>query len=417
MLPCCGVNNIAPYIYPPLHQDSSVIEALNDPDIKKFIADHGGDDVARLGLVKMPDGWPRALILDQIRARQKAAAKVPDWAGNNDLILPRPDVMEQCSSTATARFKASLVGGARFIDLTAGAGVDCAALAQRFDAGIAVERDPFSAACLRHNLPRMGAQFVQVVEDSAESFIQTANPCDLIFIDPQRRTAQTRGLFRLEDTSPPVLDLLPMLLSRARAILLKTSPVLDIDLACGQLGRVCAVHVVEWRGECKELLFLIARDHDGAPMICAHKIDDSGIPVISHSATRDDEGQESLRLSAPGRFLYEPGPAFMKAGLFATMGARFKMGQLHPATHLYSGDEWIADFPGRGFAVEAILPADRKALRAALPSGQANLALRNFPGTVEDLKKRLTIRDGGDHYLFACTLGDGQRRLILCKKP
>lgn len=394
-----------------------MIEALNDPEIKKFIADHAGDEVARLGLIKMPGGWPRALILDQIRARQKAAGKVPDWAGNGDLILPHPDLMEQCSSTATARFKASLVQGKRFIDLTAGAGIDCAAIARRFDEGIAVERDPFSAACLRHNLPRMGAQTVRVIADTAESFIQTANPCDLILIDPQRRTTQTRGLFRLEETSPPVLDLLPVLLERAQIILLKTSPVLDIDLACAQLKAVRDVHVVEWRGDCKELLFLIDRNYDGTPTIHAHKIDDNGVPTISHSATRADEMQAPPVMTAPGQFLYEPGPAFMKAGLFATMGARFHMGQLHPATHLYSGDAWIPDFPGRGFTVEAILPADRKAVQAALPSGRANLAVRNFPGTVDALKKQLAIRDGGADYLFACTLADGQRRLILCKKP
>lgn len=385
-----------------------VVDALLNGDIARFIRDHAGDDVRALALTKMPADWPRAAILDQIRARQKAQDKIPDWLEQDGVILPSADLMEQCSSTATARFKASLVSGDVFCDLTAGAGIDTAALATQFKSGIAVEIDAHNASCLAHNLPRMGASHVQVRQDSAENFIAGTPPVDLVFIDPQRRDSGKRGLFKLEETSPNIINLLPTL--KTRVLMVKTSPVLDIDLGIRQLGPVSNVHVVEWRGECKEILFL--RDESTTETtIHAHQLNDDGSPRASISATRNKEEQAPCPFSDPLRYLYEPGPAFMKAGLFRSMAQIYGLMKLHPSTHLYTADHYVEHFPGRVFEITDNLPVDKK----AMPE-KANLAIRNFPGTVEDLKKKLGIKDGGDIYLFACTLQDGQKRVLSARK-
>ena len=385
-----------------------VLETLLNDDIIAFIRDHAGADVRQLALTKMPPPWPRAAILDQIRARQKAKDKIPDWLAQDRIILPSVDLLEQCSSTATAQFKASLVGGDTFVDLTAGAGIDTAALATRFPSGIAVERDQHNADCLSHNLPLMHAGHVHVQNTSAEDFIATMPPVDLAFIDPQRRSDSKRGIMRLEETSPNILDLLPAL--KAKQVLLKTSPVLDIDLGIQQLGHVSAVHVLEWRSECKEILFLRG-DTAPEPVIHAHRLNDSGQPQRTLTATRAEEENAPCAYAAPSRYLYEPGPAFMKAGLFRTMAARYGVKKLHPSTHLYTSEEKIEDFPGRIFEIMSVLSVDKK----SMPS-KANLAIRNFPGTVDDLKKKLGIKDGGSVYLFACTLHDEQKRIIACRK-
>lgn len=387
------------------------IERLSSGDIRDFILRHAEDDVRALGLARMPPEWPRPSILDQIHARQKARDKIAVWYGTEGVVFPSADLMEQCSSQATARFKAGLVRGESFIDLTAGAGIDTAAIAANFSKTCAIERNAHAASCLRHNLPLMGVGSADIINAACEDFIATMPPVDLVFLDPQRRNTAQRGLFRLEDTSPNILGLLPVLRAKAKMILLKTSPVLDIDLGVTQLTDVRDVYVVEWNGECKEILFVIVPGHSAPPVIHAHRLNDGGQAVISIKATRAEDDMTPCPVDMPDGFLYEPGPAFMKAGLFNTMGAQYGLKKLHPSTHLYTAAMPVVGFPGRGFRIESVVTVDRRSV-----PDKANLAIRNFPGTVDELKKKLGIRDGGDIYLFACTLADGQRRIIVCQK-
>ena len=391
-----------------------MIHPLMRTDIQTFIRDNTGQDVKALALGRMPGDWPRTLILDQIAARQKAMRKTPDWINIADIIFPSPNLMEQCSSHATALFKSSLVSGNSFVDLTAGAGVDTVALSRNFKSGFAVEADEHAATCLRHNLPLLGAGLVGVIQGTAEDFIATMKETDCVFIDPQRRTSGKRGLMRLEDTVPNILTLLPDLKQKSKTILLKTSPVLDIDLGIQQLAFVSAVHVLEHGGDAKEILFIMTPENYPAPdmvPVSAHKLNDDGVPTITLSAPRQAENNTDCPLSDPLRYLYEPGPAFMKAGLFRTITQKYNVKKLHPSTHLYTSEQPVNHFPGRIFEIDSILPVDKKAVPA-----KANLAIRNFPGSVEDLKKKLGIRDGGDIYLFACTFQDGRKHLLSCRK-
>lgn len=388
------------------------LEILRDPAVRQFIAAHDQDDVAALALKKPPRAdWPYPIILDQIAARQKARRKMPLWLEQPDIILPPAALIEQASSPATAAYKASLFAGKTFCDLTAGTGIDALALARRFESGICVEKDPHHAACLAHNLKLLGAN-LHVENSSAEDFIERMPAVDLAMIDPQRRDTARKGKFRLEDGSPDILALLPALRAKAKTILLKTAPMLDIDAACAALGGAAAVHIIETGGVCREVLYRLGQDGSLHPPRTAVALDDAGQILHSLRFTREDEAAAHAACAAPQAFIYEPGPAFLKAGAFAMLAQRYDVQKLHPATHLYTSETYRPDFPGRHFRLQSVYPVDPK----ALPFSKAHLALRNFPGHADALRKRLKLADGGDDYLFACTLMPEKRVLLHVRK-
>ncbi len=390
---------------------------LTKPEVKAFIAAHENDDIPALALKKPPaDDWPYALVLDQIKARRKAALKCPEFLNAHpDLIMPPADVIEQASSDQTANYKASLVSGTTFADLTAGAGIDSLALAQRFKQGQLIDQDPHSAAILAHNMACLNQTHLAVHLANAEDFAKTLPPVDLVYLDPQRRKAGRKGLFRLQDASPDITVLLPALAEKAQQIMLKASPMLDIDFALKTLGNVAQVHILEWQGECKELVFLITPDSvvpTDSVRICAIRLNEKGVAEKHMAFTRAEEKQAACDYGPPGRFLFDPGPAFHKSGAFKTLGGRFGLRKLHPQTHLYTSDSPCPDFPGRSFEIAAVTKAERKALGLE----KANLAIRNFPMDVESLKKKLGLKDGGKDTVFACTLADGKKALIRARR-
>lgn len=389
--------------------------ALLRPEIRDFIRTHDQDDVAALALRKPPaPDWPYALILDQIRARQKAAVKMPGWL-ERAVIFPAPAIIEQASSEATAHYKAGLVGSSTFVDLTGGCGVDACAMLEKFASGIICEADPQAAALLAYNLEILHEKKIEVRAGRAEDLIDDLPRVDVICIDPQRRNDNRKGLFRLADCAPDVTALLPLLHEKAAIVILKTSPMLDIAQGISELENVAQVHVLEWSGECKEIVYVIdfSTNLDAGDIpVTAAMLDAFGAAAARHVFTRTAEEHTEPRLSAPRRYVYEPGPAFQKAGGFKTLAAATGTYKLHPHTHLYTADEPAPGFPGRGFEILEILPVRAK---KNLPAC-ANLALRNFPGTTEELRRRLGLKDGGEDYLFACTLQAGDRALLRCRK-
>lgn len=391
-------------------------ENLLDPAIQAFMRDHARTDVRALGLMKPPDpGWPYALILDQIKARQKASGKMPDWHGTGDILFPPPHLVEQASSSATAHYKASLASGGMLADFTAGMGMDFAALMKNFSRGIAIERDETAAELLRHNLPHVLKKPFDVWQGDAADLLARLPACDLVYIDPQRRDDRAKGLFRFEDCSPDILALLPALRDKTARVLIKTSPVLDIWQAVAQLGSVREVHVVEWDKDCRETLYMIdflnAPAPDDAP-VTAVAVGDDGLPHARLSFTRRQEREAQPRILPPGPYLYEPSAAFQKAGCFRYISAHCNVAKLHQHTHLYTSEEPCPAFPGRAFKIQGIHAPDRK----AMPVEKANLSIRNFPSNTDSLRKKLGIRDGGDDYLFACTLADERKAVIHARK-
>lgn len=390
-------------------------QSLLDPDIQKFIRENEKEDVSKLALKSMPNkNWDRTSILNQIKARQKAAIKMPLWLETDkDIIFPQPELIEQASSPATAQYKAELVKGKTFVDLTGGAGVDTYAMALHYENGTSIEQNEHSAALLKHNLPLLSDTPVDVMCADAHGYVEQMNTVDVAIIDPQRRDNARKGKFKFEDCSPNVLELLPVLKDKAKHIIIKASPMMDISQATDQLGDVSAVHIIEKDGNCKEVLLIISPSETVADIpITAVALNEDGTAQHAVTFNENEEKEVEAPHSQPSAFIYEPGPAFIKSGGFKTLCKKFDVQKLHPHTHLYTSEQLNPDFPGRIF--EHL--STHKVQANDIPDKKAHLSVRNFPATVDELRKKLKISDGGNIYYFACTLEDEQKVLLRCKK-
>lgn len=398
----------------------------------EFIARHADDDVARLLLSR--DRWPGidvGLAADTILSRRKLRGKVPEWLDFPGLILPSPLSAEQCSSSETATYKASLAEGIcvrtgcarRLADLTGGLGVDCAAFARVMDEVLYNDADATLAEAARHNLKVMGIGNVSVNSSLITASTLSAAIGDfgpgIVFLDPARRDAAGRKVFMLSDCSPDVTELLPELLRLCRHILLKVSPMADIDLLMGQLPHVREAHVVASGGECKELLLWVDRDWDGTPEMV---IRESGRCLRTDFGARDSGGMAFLRDEAELReatVLFEPGKALSKAGLFAYPCTAWGMAKAGRHTHLYFTDPqkataWIAgtqaaeatpwDF-GKFFIIKEIVSLSRQGAKLiARKWPVCELTARNLPLTTDALSRKIGLRQGGDTHIFACRI-------------
>ena len=404
---------------------------LLEAEAQKFIKDHEHEDVRVLALKKHSFGSSSySLIMDQIKVRQKSRSKSPDLYETDGIIFPSSETYEQASSSACAAYKASLVEGSSFVDLTAGSGIDSYRLSKKFSRGELIEHNADSAALLEYNMAVLGNMGktscdLSVYNGDALEYMKDADYIDFVFIDPQRREnkggGERKGIFDFSSCSPDVVSLLPILKKRSGKAMIKASPVLDIERAILLLNEaasaqvVVQVHVVQWQGECKEVLYLMDFDASvdtGDADIIAVKIDGDGSMLQSFSYNIAEEKSLFLNYSLPLKYIYEPSAAFQKAGGFKSMAVRFNARKIHQHSHLYTSDYVIDDFPGKRYEVVQIAPVQAKAINIK----KADLKLRNFPDTVHNLKKKLKISDGGEHRIFATTLCTGEKKLIICSK-
>ncbi|MGW8122550.1 THUMP-like domain-containing protein [Roseivirga echinicomitans] len=391
-----------------------MIEALLTSEVQKFIRDHENDDLATLMLkVKQYADFPLKAAIEQIQSRKKAKAKLPTWYAANNLIYPPPLSLEQSSSAITAEYKASLFSGENFVDLTGGMGIDFSFLSKSFKKGSYVERQANLVEIAQHNISQLGIRDAEFHHAEAEGFLyQTSEKFDLIFLDPARRGNHDQKVFRIEDCEPNVLSLLPLMKAKGKSILIKTSPLLDIKGALRDMGGATEVHVVAVNNEVKELLFIIDDKANENPVIKA-------IDLIQTEVDFEfDYTQEQRAILTHGNienYLYEPNVAILKAGAFKSVAERFSLTKLHINSHLYSSNIAITQFPGRSFKVLTELSFNKKELRKALPKMKANITVRNYPLTVEQIRNKTGLKDGGDHYIFATTDQSG-KKVVLCEK-
>lgn len=382
-----------------------------------FVKEHAADDVQRLALeVRKHPEVDAHFALDQIAGRQKSRTKLPSWAEVDALIFPPSVSMEQCSSEATASYKSSLVSGESLVDLTGGFGVDFSFLASRFSSAVYVERQEHLCHIAEHNFKVLGLSHVQVVNDDAEHYLATMPVVDLIYLDPARRDGAGNRVFRLDDCTPNVVQLLDLLLTKGRQVMIKLSPMLDVSQALRQLRGVSEVHIVSVAGECKELLLLLSAKHEGdVKIVCVNDGQTFtyrlGEPVVMPM-------QWSGELPAEGDlYLYEPNASMMKAGCFGQLAQRYGLQAVAQQSHLFVAERPILDFQGRKFVVNDITTLNSKELKQKLAGiTQANVAVRNFPLKAAELAKRLRLKDGGSVYIFGTRLTNGKNVLLLCEK-
>lgn len=392
-----------------------------------FIREHADDDVRQLALrgSKMSE-VDLAYALEQIAGRQKARTKLPSWASIDGIVYPPHLSMEQCSSEATARYKASIAGkGALFVDLTAGFGVDMAFIAQGFQKAVHVERQPQLCAISSENYNVLGLNHIEVVCGDGVEYLHTMNHADLLFIDPARRDEHGGRTYGIADCTPNVLEMLDEMLEKADRVMIKLSPMLDWRKAVADLGKVNDVHIISVDNECKELLLAVNSEERGknsaSPslrVVCVNLLSDGNKECFEFDGYHASPSSSAFHFSPfDSRFLYEPNASIMKAGCFGLLEQRFEVMQLDKNSHLFVSDKEVIGFPGREFLIEKRTSMNKRELKAALADiDKANITVRNFPMSVAELRKRLKLKEGGEVYIFATTIANEGHQLLVCRK-
>ena len=384
-----------------------------------FIHIHAEADVRQLALqgTKNPE-VDLTFALEQIAGRQKAKTKLPSWAAVDGIVYPPHLSMEQCSSEQTARYKALIAGkGALIVDLTAGFGVDMAFMSQGFQKAIYVERQAPLCAISSDNYKLLGLNHIEVICADGIDYLHQLEHADLIFLDPARRDNHGARTYGIADCTPNVLELRDELLKKADRVMLKLSPMLDWRKAVEDLGHVNEVHIVSVDNECKELLLILSKEEKPLKLFC---VNNDQVFEGDQGDWLNERSIAEIRVLDPmssQAYLFEPNASIMKAGCFTLLEQRFNVSQLDKNSHLFVSDKDCSDFPGRRFTIEKTTSMNKRELKTALAGiDRANITVRHFPLSVAELRKRLKLKDGGNLYLFATTLADGQHQLFFCRK-
>ncbi len=420
--------------------------------LPEFIVEHENDDLASLVLHR--DRWPDvdvALAAECIASRRKLRSKVPDWYADPEIICPVALSAEQCSSTATASYKAAVIepeanarlsvhGGGRdgackagdvgspraagvlgaeppqkairrIADLTGGLGIDCWQFSKVAEAVLYNEMNPVLFEAAKANLKRLGCDNVEfsdtpISPETLPGLLDSLNP-DLVYADPARRV-EGRKVFLPEDCSPDVLALQDMVLGRGCRFMVKLSPMADISLLLRKFHCVKELHVVEADGECKELLLLMEPGFSGETTIVAGAFrfaiseEKAATPVFVSS------------LPEPGQLLFEPGPALSKSGAFKLVSEKFGLRKLGPDAHLYVHDSVVPDLDslGKWFDIQEVAPFGKASLRDfATRWPCAGVTARALPLSSDALLKKMGVKSGGDVHIFG--LGTALGRLLI----
>lgn len=385
---------------------------------QRFIRENANKDIRTLALSgsKYPD-VDMPFALDQIAGRQTARKKIPRWAAIDDVVYPPHLSMEQCSSEQTALYKASMVEGETLVDLTGGFGVDFSFMSCGFKKSIYVERQKHLCEIADSNFGVLKLTGANVVCGDGVEYLETLDHVSWIYLDPARRNEHGGKTYAISDCMPDVTEIKDLLLAKADKVMVKLSPMLDWRKAVADLGNcVSEVHIVSVDNECKELLLIMQREAAELKVVCVNN--DEVFVFGSSDDTFRSEGVKEWRSDATeSTYLYEPNASIMKAGCFAELERAFGARQVERNSHLFVSEHFIEDFPGRKFRVEKVTTLNKKDIKNALDGiVKANITVRNFPMSVEQLRKRLKIKEGGSDYIFATTLMDKSHVLLLCSR-
>ena len=279
-----------------------------------------------------------------------------------------------------------------------------------------MERQAELCELAKHNFPLLGLNIEVHNEDGVE-YLKRMQPVDCLFLDPARRDGHGGKMVAISDCEPDVSMLEDLLVEKAKTVMVKLSPMLDLSLALKTLKNVREVHVVSVNNECKELLLILQKQSISSEVSihCEHIVNDLHQHFVF---TQEQERISDCPLTSQVEtYLYEPNASILKAGAYRSLTQSCEVKKLHPSSHLYVSSHLIEDFPGRRFQVEAVSGFGKKELKTFLQGMEkANITIRNFPSSVAELRKRLKLKEGGEDYIFATTLADESKVLIRCRK-
>jgi hypothetical protein len=400
-----------------LDNAQEIIEALSSESVQRYILAHEQDDVGAFVLkYKELDGIPASVMADQIRGRKKAKEKLPDYYDAPGIVYPPAVNLEQSSSQATALYKSAIIrnlfpsGQVTGADLTGGFGVDSLYISKVVKRMDYVEREQSLLSFAKHNHEVLGARNIHYHLSFADTFLsELHHPVDFFYADPGRRSAEGKKVHALSDSEPDITSLQHKIATTGKFLLLKTSPLLDIQAALSELLNPCRVFVVSVDNECKEVLYLCGESPIVEPII--ETVNLSGTKTSQTFRFIFSQEQEATVIfSDPLKYIYEPNASILKAGAFKTIAVSFGLKKVQKNTHLYTSRMLRQDFPGRIFEVEGTIKGDRHEIEKYFPDCKANITTRNYPLSPEQLKKKTGLTDGGELFLLGFS---GQRKKFL----
>jgi len=385
-----------------------------NPEIQAFINDNVDKRISTLALQKNP--FPNAKwisILNQIEAKAKAKDKLPNWFATKNIVFPSKISIEQTSSEKTASYKASLVSGESLIDLTGGFGVDDFYFSKKIKAVAHCEINSELSEIVRHNFEQLKANNITCHAGDSSSTLATLNKkWDWIYIDPSRRNDAKGKVFMLKDCLPNVPENLDCYFNSTDSILVKTAPLLDISAGLSELKNVKTIHIVALENEVKELLWELHSNYNS-------KVTIKTVNLLKEKTETFDfilnENDKTPNYGLPQKYLYEPNSAIMKSGGFDEVGLFYNLDKLHKHSHLYTSTNLIP-FPGRAFEIQNCIPYSKTDMKTFLENKKANITTRNFPDTVENIRKKWKIKQGGNLYCFFSTDENNNKIVLICTK-
>ncbi len=382
-------------------------------EIQNYIYEKTGSDSSKLAFQKNP--FPEVdfkIILNQIEARTKSKDKLPTWFTTKNIIYPSKISVEQTSSEITAQYKSEIVSGKNLIDLSGGFGIDDFYFSKKVNQVIHCEINEKLSEIVTSNFEQLECNNINCIcGDSSEIIEELNQKFDWIYIDPSRRNDVKGKVFLLKDCLPNVPELQDFYIQYTNNILIKTAPILDITAGLSELKNVKTIHIVAVDNEVKELLWEIEKDFQN----------DVTIKTINFSKDEKQTFQFNINsenyasLGLPKKYLYEPNSAIMKSGGFIEVATQFSLDKLHQNSHLYTSEELI-EFPGRVFQIDKIIDYSKKDVHSNLSNQKANVTTRNFPDSVEIIRKKWKIKDGGNVYCFFTTDKNDAKIVLLCTK-
>ena len=393
-----------------IHTDKETLDFINknlDSDVNKLLL-----NASKYPSLDIP------FIVNQIISRKAIKTKLPSWSQCPEIIIPSKISTEQCSSENTAMYKAGLIKGGNLCDLTGGMGIDSYYFSLKTDKVTYIERFEDYCDAAKHNFKNLNADNIEVVNSDSREYIDKLSNIDVFYIDPARRSDSNKRIFAINECEPDVLSIKDILLDKAKTIIIKVSPMADIHFSLSLLPEATEVHCVSVKNECKELIFILDRNKSSndIKVFCVNfdSNNDKSVFIYNLNEERDFNPQYTNKVLT---YLYEPNSSIMKAGAFKSVCKEFNVLKLGVNTHLYTSDTLITDFPGRIFKVESVTDFTSSNLKLLKKEfAKANITTRNFFLSVDEIRKKTGIKEGGSDYLFFTTISKDQRIVIKSHK-
>ena len=382
-------------------------------EIQDFINISLQANVSKLALSKNPFpeiDWKE--IINQIVSKNKSKSKLPTWYTTDKIYYPASISIEQTSSEITAKYKANLISGKSIIDLTGGFGVDCYYFSKKFEKVVHCEKNTELSEIVTHNYKKLQVNNIEcLAQNSTEVLCNSETNFDWIYIDPSRRSDSKGKVFLLKDCLPNVPASLDLYFSKSKNILIKTAPILDITAGINELNNIKSIHIIAIDNEVKELLWILEKDYSGEIEITSVNIQKEKTDTNSFILGKNTPTTFAL----PNMFLYEPNAPLLKSGCSDNLSRNLSIDKLHPHSHLFTNIKLI-DFPGRRFIIETVISFKKEELKKHIEKKKMNITTRNFPLSVEEIRKKHKIAEGGNLYTFFTTNINDEKIVLICNK-